>query len=1135
LAKSPNNYPVFYDHGGRRWNFFKRFLTIISGLLSIILAVVIFSVVMNPVLPKLNFGMRHPMPFISHGLSKNYRHWNLNRKEQAFQLTKKRLIHSFSTPKKSSGILTNPDTSNEKLIGFFVNWDDVSWLSLKENYRKLDLLIPEWYHLNTSNGGIVNDDPSKQLTVLEFLKKHRPGLKIMPLVNNFSHGQWDTHILSQMLGSDHSRKNNIRNLLNTAHKFRLSGVCIDYENIPDPFQKKYQLFITQLHRTFQQYGLKVAVTVPVLDNNNESYKMLAKSSDLIILMAYDQHWATSNPGPIASQSWFQTVLAKSFHELPMNKTIVALANYGYDWKDGSANGNVVTFQTAIDTARKTSTKIIFDQNSLNPTFDYQDISNKFHHVWYLDAATAYNQIQAAEQVKPYGFALWRMGAEDPDIWNIFHHRKKLDQETVNTLKKLQCGYNLAYDGEGEILKVTSTPHEGSRKFKYDKSSGLITDEQMLSFPSSFDIKRWGHNEAKKIALTFDDGPDPQFTPKILQILHHYHVPAAFFVIGINADLNSSLLQKIVREGYEIGNHTFTHPNVATVSPEQLDLEINATERLFESRLGRKSVLFRPPYAEDVEPETPSQVKPIAFASQLGYYTVGLQIDPSDWSKPGVDKIVSRTLQQAQSHLGNIILLHDGGGDRSQTVAALPQIIEGLLKRGYQFVSVSNLMGLKRNQIMPVISRNDLAIATVDETWFLLTNWATRFLNYVFVLGSILGISKLLFICMLAVIERFHPYSASRRPGDFLPMVGVIIPAFNEEKVICRTIDSLLLSDYPNFEIILVDDGSTDQTYAKVIATFGNNHLVRAFRKKNAGKAEALNYGIRESSAEIIVALDGDTLFLKDTISKLAEHFIDPRVGAVAGNAKVGNRINLLTKWQALEYVTSQNLDRRAFDLLNCITVVPGAVGAWRHSLITEVGGFAQDTLAEDADLTLTILQKGYRIRYEPAAIALTEAPDTIKGFLKQRFRWMFGTMQVAWKHRRVSQYSFKNSSLLALPNLFLFQIVFPLLSPFMDLFMITSLLWALWQQHFHPEMGAEIILKQTLFYYALFLLLDLAASIIAFRLEHKEDRRLIIWLIWQRFVYRQLMYYIAIKSALTAIAGRMVEWGKLERKATVSN
>jgi len=243
---------------------------------------------------------------------------------------------------------------------------------------------------------------------------------------------------------------------------------------------------------------------------------------------------------------------------------------------------------------------------------------------------------------------------------------------------------------------------------------------------------------------------------------------------------------------------------------------------------------------------------------------------------------------------------------------------------------------------------------------------------------------------------------------------------------------------------------------------------------------------------------------------------------------------LLTRMQALEYITSQNLERRAFEVLNCITVVPGAVGAWRRALIIEAGGFTDLTLAEDADLTMSIRRMGYRIVYEDEAIGLTEAPDTVKAFISQRSRWMYGTMQVAWKHLdTLFKPKYGSLGFVALPNIIIFQVFFPLISPLMDLVLIGSIVAAIFNHWQHPVEYNGDGVWQVVFYYALFQVVDLLASGLAFVLERKEQKVLLIWLFIQRFFYRQLMYYVAVKSVFRCVRGGMIGWGKLDRKATV--
>ncbi len=266
-------------------------------------------------------------------------------------------------------------------------------------------------------------------------------------------------------------------------------------------------------------------------------------------------------------------------------------------------------------------------------------------------------------------------------------------------------------------------------------------------------------------------------------------------------------------------------------------------------------------------------------------------------------------------------------------------------------------------------------------------------------------------------------------------------------------------------------------------------------KANGGKASALNFGIQHSNAEFVICIDADTKLLPDAVSKLMMHFgpinYEKPIGAVAGNVKVGNKVNLLTRWQSIEYVSSQNFDRKAFAYVNAITVVPGAIGAFRKKAIEEAGGFTTDTLAEDCDLTIRILRCNYSIANEPRAIAMTEAPETLKMFFKQRFRWSFGVMQTFWKNRdALFNWKYKSLGWIAMPN----------------------------------------ILIAT--YYIVFMLVDVAVALLAFSFE-KEKKWALIWLIPQRLVWRWLMWFVLFKAFRRAIKGELQNWGVLKRTGNV--
>ncbi|EKE19411.1 MAG: hypothetical protein ACD_9C00028G0005, partial [uncultured bacterium] len=688
-------------------------------------------------------------------------------------------------------------------------------------------------------------------------------------------------------------------------------------------------------------------------------------------------------------------------------------------------------------------------------------------------------------------------------------------------------------GNGEVMQVLFSPNEGARELFYDVKSGLVTEQKIIDFPSSYEINRWGQAD-KKIAITFDDGPDSEYTNKILDILKQKNVKATFFVVGAKANSNQEILKRIDSEGHEVGNHTYTHPDISSISPEQFRLELDSTERLFEGVLGRKSLLFRPTYSRDIEPETPEQMQPLILTRELGYYTVGMHIDANDWTRPGRDQIVNAVVSGAKNGDGNVVLMHDAGGKRQQTIDALPIIIEQLRNEGFQFVGVSELIGLKREDVMPKVSHTEMFMMHINNAAFTTTSIFNKFIYVMFFAGIFLGILRLFFVLVFSIVQ----WRRSRKlnfSNDYQPRVDVIIPAYNEEMVIRRTIKAILNSTYQNYRIIVIDDGSQDRTYEFAQRDFGNNSKVRIYTKENTGKSDTLNFGISKSGGEIIITLDADTLFRSDTMEKLIRRFVNQEIAAVAGNAKVGNRINILTRWQALEYITSQNFDRRAFDVLNCISVVPGAVGAWRRNALLEAGGFSSSTLAEDADLTFGIIKNGHHVAYEDEAIGFTEAPDNVKNFLKQRFRWMFGMLQTAWKYRTVLfRPRFKALGWFAIPNLLIFQIFFPLIAPLMDLMLLVSILSAFWQKYNNQiDFSNTQSFGQILFFYLLFVVVDFLAAAVSFFLERKEDWRLLFWLPFQRFFYRQLIYYVAFKVMITATIGKFVGWDKVERTNTV--
>lgn len=612
--------------------------------------------------------------------------------------------------------------------------------------------------------------------------------------------------------------------------------------------------------------------------------------------------------------------------------------------------------------------------------------------------------------------------------------------------------------------------------------------------------------SKTVILTFDDGPS-RYTPEILDILKQKQVKATFFVVGSQA-VRYPLLKRIYDEGHDIGNHTYSHPDLSLLPLWRSRLELNATRIIITSQIHHSTRLFRPPL-QGSDALSPSTAMVINQAADIGYITVGESIDSEDWRKPGVQKIINNVT----SHEGGVILLHDGGGDRSQTVKALPAIIDYYQSRGYKFATVSGALGVPKQEIMPSLSRGDKALALLATVVLTFTAWVGRATRWFIVLLIIASFGRFFFVTAAALIQSRRKFRGAG--SENLPC-SILMPAYNESAVILSCLKSVLASYYHNFEVIVIDDGSKDNTYE--LARQITDPRLRVLRKENGGKASALNYGIAEAKYPFLIAIDADTVFKSDTISKLMRHFLNAKVGAVSGNTKIVNRHKLITKLQSLEYIVGFNLDRRMGDLFDCITVVPGAIGAFRRSVLDQVGGFTFDTLAEDTDLTLSIKEAGYTVIYDAKAIAYTEAPATVSDLLKQRFRWTFGTMQAVWKHKSSFLNPRKGSlGMIGLPYLVFFQIVFPLFSPLFDLGMTVGLL---------THQYKLIIIS-----FGVYTLADVITSAIALRLDNEKLRNLWI-LIPQRIFYRQLMYYVIARSVINVLKGRLVHWGNLERQGT---
>ena len=1008
------------------------------------------------------------------------------------------------------------------VLGYVSPWDPASTLSLERHVEDLTHVASDWFTIKGVEAAL-GEEPSGKVRLLCV----RNGLAFLPILRNLDGEKWQPEAIETLANADDQERNAFLDHLMNRLPPGSKGLLLEWAQL-DPAQKdQTSRLIRSMAERLHAGGKELWFSVPT-GNDFDAFDMevIAGCADRMVAALYDENSEPGDPGPIASSDWFQGWLKTMMVYGDPDQWVVGLGVYGYDWrrKNGDSPPQQIGFADIMARASQAGVDpSTVEASEDTPHFNYLEGTeeDQEHEVWFLDAVTFANERRMIAPYHPGGVALYPLGSEDPAVWSLL--RKEAtpapDPKLLSDLAPLSLEKQIASTGVGDFLTVGEESRPGARNVRRLPSGDIV--EKYLKFPIPESIVRQGDPGEHKVALTFDDGPDPKWTPKILQILKEKKAPAAFFVLGTQAQHYPDLLERIAREGHEIGNHTYSHENLAEEGDHQIELELNATTRLIEAITGRSTAYFRPPYNSDGTPAQPDELRALRVARDLGYLTVTQSIDPDDWEKPGADAILRRVKSQRASG-GSVILLHDAGGDRAETAEALPAIIDYLRERGDTIVPLSEIINLPRDMVMPPLREEDQPLSTryvyggfaflrVLET----TVWT------LLVVVTVLALMRVLFHLGCAILQKKRAKTVSATgplPTPLHPAVSVLLAAYNEEKVIASTIAHLLDSGYPSaLEIIVVDDGSTDGTASVVEGIAATEPRVRFFRQANGGKPSALRRALAQASQDTIVMIDADTMVSHDGIRELVEPLSDPSVGAVCGYIRVGNTKGWLGKFQDLEYATAFEIDRRAQDYLGCIVVAPGALSAFRGKALLEAGPITNDTLAEDTDLTLQLHRLGWKVAFAPAAIADTEAPESVKALLSQRFRWAFGTLQCLWKH---GDRTFAPGSgwlgWFALPSIWVFQMAVVAVTPVLDL----VVLWSLW-------LGRGIAIWP---YFLASLLLDAALAVAALALARRDLRD--AWLsIPMRLLYRPLLGYVVWKCILKALGGSWVRWSKLERTA----
>ncbi len=1040
------------------------------------------------------------------------------------------VVGGQTTLPNCNGLRGRDDTltqGSRDIFAFLPPQPSWAYTSLEAHCSQIDVLVPAWYEFSGSEGPVleVKSDFENRDRIHRLIESNRDDFALMPSISLPELS--NVADVKALVGTAELRKSFVDELTRIAVADDLDGICLDTSGFPLKTRGLAAQVMQQLNAAFDEVQLK---TCSVMDFDNEFWMEtdLIAASDRVVVTMIREPFTGSSPAPVAPQQWFVEAADFVTSRVPSEKLVFALGTGGYDWESGLTDPVWTDYTSIMSQAGLHDGQIRFFDIDLNSQAVHIDGEKNRHQSWFLDAASFHNQLRALGRYGLAGVAVWTIGREDPGVWDVLALQGETFAELTDRLKTVSVAKDVRYFGEGSFFQLSSEAVAGHRTFSGYGGDGLIHAQDYTVLPKPILIERFGKSRSNEISLTFDDGPDPVFTDQVLDVLRDKGVKATFFVVGQNIALAPEVLQRIVREGHTVGSHSFFHPQLEQVSPNRVRLELNSVQRIVAGLTGRRLVLYRTPFGKSHGPSTAELVQPLRIATSLGYVEMGADVVTYDWTKTSADEIVERVRQAAHAG-GHVVMLHDSGGDRTATVQSLGPMIDQMRAEGFAFVSAADILGLDVSDLMPL---DDSFGAQMDGVSFNFLFAAKSAFVAIFWMTVLLGILRSAAILFLALIRR----PAAPADPTYEPAVTVVVAAYNEATVIEASLKTILASDYKNLKVLVIDDGSTDGTAKLVRSAFRKDPRVKIHSQKNGGKWRALNTAYQYVTTDIVVAIDADTVLRKDAIRKLVAPFSDPIVGAVAGNVKVGNRLNLLTRLQGLEYITAQNLERRAFEKINGMLVVPGAIGAWRVAAVKEAGGYSGDTLAEDADLTVSIQRKGYRARFVEDAISVTEAPATLVPFLKQRLRWTLGMMQMGWKHRACITER-RTIGLVSLIDLQVFGILFALFAPIADLVLITTVGVAL--NEFlagRPPLdpNASYILLAG---YIMLPLMDVFMAVTAVRLDRRSDGSESYWQLWvipfQRIFYRQMLYFTVYRSVLRALTGRLAKWGNLQRMGTV--
>ncbi|MDX1779740.1 MAG: glycosyltransferase [Thalassovita sp.] len=823
--------------------------------------------------------------------------------------------------------------------------------------------------------------------------------------------------------------------------------------------------------------------------------------------------------PIAPQAWLETSLPRVQDQIRPDSLSIAYATFGEAWASGSRLPERVTFAEAMLRTHLHGGGSGFSADPGNTAIRYLDSNRRINQVWLSDAAAIHN----AHQIVPGApVVLWPIGYEDPAVWPLLQPTGADADVQSAIATAISLADHAVVEGSGPFSNIIAAAAPGQRAVTL--SSDRIVSQTYQDVPQPHRIGFFGADgNAARLALTFQNLGSARAIRELLDLLDTRNLKATFFLSTQDVLDHSASIPQLIKAGHMIGTQIAPRPSQNLLSITSNRVRNNITQHYLAHQYGYRAVFVQNPSRFGRLPGDKAVLGQLQDLQKRGYLPVHASL-AAPFGPFETNTYLDRVRETALVQPVNVMRFDFSRANDQQTLDRLPGILDALMREGFLFETLEQMAGLQPGQAlyadMPERPwRDEITYNVMRAGWIGIQ-------NTILLLALIVALRSPAYL-LLALFRR------ARYPVDetFTPAVTVIIPAFNEATTIERSIRSALESDYPNFEVVVIDDGSTDDTASLVVDNFLSDPRVSLWSGANHGKWFAENLAMGVSETPIVIVVDADTLIAPDAIRLLVQPFKDERVGAVAGTVEIGNRDNFLTACQVIEYLHTQHVIRRAYETFNGIIVVPGAIGAWRMSAIRRAGGVSGETVTEDADLTVAVHRAGYRVAYQPTARSYTEAPNTVHGFLRQRLRWSFGMFQVSWKHKR--------SILEGLPVGFIsiidavwYALVTSLIYPFVDVVLVTGL--AYWLHAFVTEGAAGFTgfpIRASLAFVIL-AAAEFTNALAAFAFARRFEWKLLLIVPLLRFGYRQMLYISSIQAISRALVGRLSGWNKIVRTGT---